>query len=567
MKLLLTGANGYIGSNVAKELHKQGFDIVCVDLDNSHLDKDINFFKANIFDFEDNLYEELGRPEACLHLAWRDGFNHNSPNHFGDLPGHKKFLSYLIEKGIKEITVMGTSHEVGYYEGAIDENTACHPKTPYGSAKVELREYLEKECKKHNVILKWIRAFYIYSNNDLIGNSIFAKISQAALKGEKEFPFTTGKNKFDFIQMEELVKQIVLITTQNKETGIINACSGTPISLGEMVESYIKNNHLDIKLKYGQFQERADESPCLYGDNTIITRIKHKSEWKILVTGVRGQLGYDCVRELNERGYKNVLGVDIAELDITDEKAVHQLVNEYKPNVIMHNAAWTAVDKAELNPELVYKVNVLGPKYLAEAAKEVDAKMIQISTDYVFDGLGEKPFEVDDPKDGLSVYGKSKAESEDVVTSVLEKHFIVRISWAFGINGNNFVKTMLKLADMGKTELNIVSDQIGSPTYTYDLSKLLCDMIETDKYGIYHATNEGFCSWAEFAEYIFKTAKKAVKVNYVTTEEYLKMNPNQARRPLNSRMSKKSLEEAGFKLLPSWKDAVKHYLAELNKGE
>ena len=563
MKLLITGANGYIGSNVAKELHKQGFDIVCVDLDNNHLDEDINFVKANICEFNENLYEEVGKPDACLHLAWRDGFNHNSPAHFGDLPYHKKFLSYLIDKGVKDITVMGTSHEVGYFEGKIDETTPCHPKTPYGSAKVELREYLEEECKKHNVILKWIRAFYIYSNNDVIGNSIFAKITQAALRGEKEFPFTTGKNKFDFIQMEELVRQIVLITTQTKEIGIINACSGAPISLGEMVEKYIKVNNLDIKLKYGQFQERADESPCLYGDNTIINRIKHKSNWKILVTGVKGQLGYDCVRELKERGYQNVLGVDIDELDITDEEAVHKLINEYKPNVVMHNAAWTAVDKAEQMPELVHKVNVLGPKYIAEACKDVGAKMVQISTDYVFDGLGESPFEVNDPKDGLSVYGKSKAECEDVVTSTLEKYFIVRISWAFGINGNNFVKTMLKLADMGKTELNIVCDQIGSPTYTYDLSKLLCDMIETDKYGVYHATNEGFCSWAEFAEYIFKTAKKPVKVNYVTTKEYEKLVPNQASRPHNSRLSKESLVKAGFNPLPTWKDAIDRYLKEL----
>ena len=284
---------------------------------------------------------------------------------------------------------------------------------------------------------------------------------------------------------------------------------------------------------------------------------------RIIVTGVKGQLGYDCVRELHERGYQNVLGIDLAELDITDEAAVHKLVNEYHPDVFMHNAAWTAVDKAEQMPDLVYKVNALGPKYIAEACKEVGAKMIQISTDYVFDGLGNKPFEVNDPKNGLSVYGKTKAQGEDYVTSTLDRYFIVRISWVFGVNGNNFIKTMLKLADMGKTELNIVSDQIGSPTYTYDLSKLLCDMIETEKYGVYHATNEGFCSWAEFADYIFKTAKKNVKVNYVTTEEYMKMNPNQAKRPLNSRMSKRSLVEAGFKLLPTWQEAVDHYLKEL----
>ena len=181
----------------------------------------------------------------------------------------------------------------------------------------------------------------------------------------------------------------------------------------------------------------------------------------------------------------------------------------------------------------------------------------------MFNGLGDKPFEVNDEKSGLSVYGKSKSQGEDFVTSATDKYFIVRISWAFGKNGNNFVKTMLKLANIGKTELNVVADQIGSVTYTYDLSKLLCDMIETDKYGIYHATNEGYISWAEFAEGIFKEAKKQVKVNHVTTEEYLKMVPQQAKRPLNSRMSKDSLDKAGFKRLPDWKDALSRYLKEL----
>ena len=189
--------------------------------------------------------------------------------------------------------------------------------------------------------------------------------------------------------------------------------------------------------------------------------------------------------------------------------------------------------------------------------------MVYISTDYVFDGKGTIPFETTDPKKGLSIYGKTKSQGEDFVTSILDKYFIVRISWVFGKNGNNFVKTMLKLANMGKTELNVVCDQVGSVTYTYDLSKLLCDMIETEKYGIYHATNEEFISWAEFAEEIFKLSNKSVKINYVTTEEYKKLVPAQADRPLNSRMSKKSLDEAGFVRLPDWKDALERYLKEI----
>ena len=284
---------------------------------------------------------------------------------------------------------------------------------------------------------------------------------------------------------------------------------------------------------------------------------------RILVTGVKGQLGYDCVRELIERGYKNVKGIDIDDLDLTKEDDVKKYINEYKPDVVMHNAAWTAVDKAELMPDKVYEINALAPKYIAEACKSVGAKMVYISTDYVFDGLGDMPFNVTDPKKGLSVYGKTKAQGEDFVTSTIENYFIVRISWVFGKNGNNFVKTMLKLANMGKTELNVVLDQIGSVTYTYDLSKLLCDMIETDKYGIYHATNEGYISWAEFAREIFKQKGLNVKVNDVTTDEYLKLVPQQAKRPLNSRMSKDSLDKAGFKRLPDWKDALNRYLKEL----
>ena len=286
---------------------------------------------------------------------------------------------------------------------------------------------------------------------------------------------------------------------------------------------------------------------------------------KILVTGVKGQLGYDCVRELSERGYNNVKGIDIDDLDITKKEDVYKYISDFNPDVVMHNAAWTAVDKAEEMPDKVYEVNSLGSKYIAEACKLVGAKMVYISTDYVFDGLGDKPFEVNSPKNGLSIYGVTKSKGEDFVTESLDKHFIVRISWVFGKNGNNFVKTMLKFADMGKKELNVVCDQIGSPTYTYDLSKLLCDMIETDKYGIYHATNEGFTSWAEFAKEIFRQAKKDVKVNYVTTAKYKELVPSQADRPLNSRMSKKSLDEAGFKRLPDWKDALHRYLKEILK--
>ena len=279
---------------------------------------------------------------------------------------------------------------------------------------------------------------------------------------------------------------------------------------------------------------------------------------RILVTGVRGQLGYDVCRELARRGYENVRGIDIEELDITDERAVHAYVRDFKPDRVFHNAAWTAVDRAEGCPEKVYAVNALGPKHIAEACREVGASMVYISTDYVFPGDGDAFYREEDPKGPLGVYGRTKLQGEEFVASALERRFTVRISWVFGINGNNFVKTMLRLAET-KKELSVVCDQIGSPTYTMDLARLLCDMSETEKYGVYHATNEGICSWYEFAEYIFEVAGLSVKVRPVTTEEYQAM-VKQAARPLNSRMSKEKLRASGFEPLPDWHDAVSRYI-------
>ena len=227
----------------------------------------------------------------------------------------------------------------------------------------------------------------------------------------------------------------------------------------------------------------------------------------------------------------------------------------------MHNAAYTAVDKAEDNKDLAYKVNVCGTKYIAEAAEKVKSKMVYISTDYVFPGTGDRFYQVDDETGPTNAYGLTKLQGEQAAKAC-SRLFIVRISWVFGINGNNFIKTMLRLAETHK-ELSVVNDQIGSPTYTYDLSKLLCDMIVTDKYGVYHATNEGVCSWAEFASEIFKRAKKDVVVHPITTSEYLLGKPAQAIRPLNSRLSKDSLDNNGFKRLPSWQDALSRYLKEL----
>ncbi len=278
---------------------------------------------------------------------------------------------------------------------------------------------------------------------------------------------------------------------------------------------------------------------------------------KILVTGVKGQLGYDVCRILSARGIEN-RGVDIDDFDITDAEAVNAYIGSYRPDAVIHCSAFTAVDKAEDAEELCTRVNADGARNIAVAANTVGAKMMYISTDYVFPGTGEQFYAPDDATGPLSVYGNTKLMGEEAVRDVSDRHFIVRISWVFGKNGNNFVKTMLRLGET-KTDLNVVSDQIGSPTYTYDLSLLLCDMIVTDRFGTYHATNEGVCSWAEFAAEIMRQGGRSTVIHPIPSSEY----PTRASRPLNSRMSKDKLEENGFSRLPHWKDALTRYLAEL----
>lgn len=280
---------------------------------------------------------------------------------------------------------------------------------------------------------------------------------------------------------------------------------------------------------------------------------------KVLVTGSAGQLGYDVCKVLASRQIEN-RGVDITDFDITDQNAVNRYLKAYRPDAVIHCSAWTAVDKAEDEPERVEAVNADGTRNIAEACKKIGAKILYLSTDYVFPGTGDRFYEPNDPTGPLSVYGRTKLAGELAVRKLLEKYFIVRISWVFGKNGNNFVKTMLRLAET-HTEVNVVCDQIGSPTYTADLAPLLCDMIATEKYGVYHATNEGLCSWAEFAEEIFRVSGKQVKVHAIPTEQY----PTKAIRPKNSRMSKACLDLAGFHRLPDWKDALARYWKELSQ--
>ena len=306
-----------------------------------------------------------------------------------------------------------------------------------------------------------------------------------------------------------------------------------------------------------------------------------KGKMKVFVTGVNGQLGHDVMNELNKRGYEG-LGSDIAEkysgvadgsavttmpyvsLDITDEEKVKKVIEEYKPDAIVHCAAWTAVDMAEDDDkvEKVRAINADGTKYIAEACKEIDSKMVYISTDYVFNGQGERPWQPDDKNyEPLNVYGQTKLEGELNVSGILDKYFIVRIAWVFGLNGKNFIKTMV---NVGKShnEVRVVNDQIGTPTYTLDLSVLLVDMIETDKYGYYHATNDDngeYISWYDFTKEIYRQAGMNTKVIPVSTEEY---GLSKAKRPFNSRLDKSKLIENGFKPLPSWKDALGRYLKD-----
>ena len=303
---------------------------------------------------------------------------------------------------------------------------------------------------------------------------------------------------------------------------------------------------------------------------------------RVLVTGAAGQLGHDVMNELYKRGYEGI-GSDLkpeysgvqdgspvttmayVPLDITDEEAVNRVIGEVAPDAVVHCAAWTAVDAAEdpLNAPKVRRINATAPSFIAEAVKKADAKMISLSTDYVFNGLGTKPWDPD-CKDyaPLNVYGRSKLAGEIAVSSTLEKYFIVRIAWVFGKSGQNFIKTMLKLAETHDT-LRVVKDQVGTPTYTYDLARLLVDMLETEKYGYYHATNEGgYISWYDFACEIFRQAGKDVTVIPVTTEEYGK---SVAERPMNSRLNRKKLQDAGFTPLPAWQDALSRYLKEIGQ--
>lgn len=277
MKILVTGANGYIGSKIVDKLLELHIDVIANDIANDHINPKAHFIKADIFSENDNWFKFFEEPDICIHLAWRDGFKHNSIKHLQDFSLHISFLANLIDNGLPKLVSMGTMHEVGYHEGIINDETACNPLTFYGIVKNALRKSLELYTSQHNCKFQWLRAFYIYGDDDF-GNSIFCKIKQAAREKKTNFPFTSGKNKYDFIKIDDLVNQITLAVLQDNILGIINVCSGKPVALAEMVESYIKTNKLNIKLDYGKYPDRIYDSPCIYGDNSKIKEIERKHE-------------------------------------------------------------------------------------------------------------------------------------------------------------------------------------------------------------------------------------------------------------------------------------------------
>ena len=276
MKVLVTGANGYIGRHVVKALLDRGADVVACDIHTNDVDERAERKELNLFELPTgNIFQQLGSPDVCLHMAWRNGFVHNADTQMGDLSAHYTFLTRLISDGLQQLAVMGTMHEIGYWEGAIDENTPCNPLSMYGIAKDALRRSMMLYCKNNNCILQWLRCYYILGD-DKRNNSIFCKLLKAAEEGKKTFPFTSGKNKYDFIEVDKLAKMLSSAVLQKEVNGIINCCTGKPMSLGNRVEQFIKDNKLDITLDYGAFPDRPYDSPCEYGNPEKINLILSK---------------------------------------------------------------------------------------------------------------------------------------------------------------------------------------------------------------------------------------------------------------------------------------------------
>jgi dTDP-6-deoxy-L-talose 4-dehydrogenase (NAD+) len=271
MRILVTGANGYLGQGIVKAILDSGNDVIATDFRNTNIDDRATAMHCNLFEIEDP-YKYFGKPDALLHLAWRDGFVHYSNAHIDDLPKHFIFVKKMAEAGVKQIAVMGSMHEIGFFEGSVNENTPCHPTTPYGISKNALRDLTQMVCNQKNIVFQWMRGYYIVGNSKY-GSSIFSKITAAAEEGKKDFPFTLGQNQYDFIDYPDFCKQVAAVICQQHEQGIINICSGRPEKLSDRVERFIKENNYDIKLQYGAFPDRPYDSKAIWGDNTKIEKI------------------------------------------------------------------------------------------------------------------------------------------------------------------------------------------------------------------------------------------------------------------------------------------------------
>lgn len=274
MRILVTGANGYLGTGIVEAILNSGNEVIAVDFNTDHVDSRAKKVECNLFEIK-NPYEYFGKPEVLCHLAWRDGFIHYSDAHIDDLPAHYDFIKKMVEAGCKHIAVMGSMHEIGFFEGSINESTPCHPTTPYGIGKNALRDLTVMLCKQNNCVFQWMRGYYIVGNSKF-GSSIFSKITAAAEEGKKEFPFTLGQNQYDFIDYPDFCTQVAAVVGQSQEQGIINICSGRPEKLADRVERFIKENNYDIKLQYGVFPDRPYDSKAIWGDSTKIEKILNK---------------------------------------------------------------------------------------------------------------------------------------------------------------------------------------------------------------------------------------------------------------------------------------------------
>ena len=551
MKILVTGCSGYIGTKVSNRLFQLGHHVIATDIRKSErLNPNIEFIQGNIFNIS-NAYKYFKEPDILLHLAWRNGFLHNDDSHIIDLPKHFEFINSFTNTNINKVVVMGSMHEIGYHEGVIDDNTQCNPSSKYGISKNALRQLFLNTTFTFNKI--WLRAFYIYGD-DFNNNSIFSKIMESENKGILNFPVNSGVNKYDFLHINDLVSQIINSTIQNEYFGIINCCSGKAVSLKDKLEEFKIENNLKIMFDYGAYPSRKYDSPIIYGDSTKIKNIlKSTKDISILITGSKGQVGYEIGNKLEIAQYSNITKIDIDDLDLRDFEQLSDLFNKVKPEVIFHCAAYTAVDKAETDELNCYSSNVDATKNIAKLAKIFESKIIFLSTDYVFDGSKEGIYEIDDVYQPLSVYGRSKMMAEKILLDY-EKSFIVRTSWVYG-KGNNFIKKIIELSN-SNLAINVINDQFGSLTNAKDLALFLINLMETKRYGIYHATNEGFVNWFEIASFVFDYLDIKCKINPVNSENFL----SAAKRPKNSRLNKKSLTNNGFDKLPNWKNSLVQYL-------